>query len=201
AHARRGEPHGDFGRGRAFDDGTAIRPGSASRARGTEEAGARRGKPSRSGRPPAAATTRGASRAPRSRTDRSGRPACGPYGAGLPAADRALLSSAAPSSAHRMGEHQVTHVEEQQLRSFMRALLADVHALERMLEQDMFEIGVQRIGAEQEMFLIDQAGRPVPLALPILDKLGGPSGQFTLELAQFNLETNLAPRVLAGTCF
>lgn len=83
----------------------------------------------------------------------------------------------------------------------MRALLADVHALERMLEQDMFEIGVQRIGAEQEMFLIDQAGRPVPLALPILDKLGGPSGQFTLELAQFNLETNLAPRVLAGTCF
>jgi CBS domain-containing protein/gamma-glutamyl:cysteine ligase YbdK (ATP-grasp superfamily) len=99
-----------------------------------------------------------------------------------------------------MGEHQVSHVEEQQLRSFMRSLLADVHALERMLELGMFEKGVRRIGAEQEMFLIDSAGRPVPLALQILDKLGGPSAAFTLELAQFNLETNLAPRLLGGTC-
>ncbi|MEZ5962630.1 MAG: glutamate-cysteine ligase family protein [Planctomycetota bacterium] len=100
-----------------------------------------------------------------------------------------------------MGEHQVTHVEEQQLRTFMRALLADVHALERMHELGMFETGVRRIGAEQEMFLIDAAGRPVPLALPILEKLGGPSAAFTLELAQFTFETNLSPRVLGGDCF
>ncbi len=82
----------------------------------------------------------------------------------------------------------------------MRSLLADVHALERMIELDMFEKGVRRIGAEQEMFLIDSAGRPVPLALPILEKLGGASAAFTLELAQFNLETNLTPRLLGGLC-
>ena len=38
----------------------------------------------------------------------------------------------------------------------MRAILADLRALERMLDEGMFETGVRRIGAEQEMFLIDE---------------------------------------------
>ena len=40
-------------------------------------------------------------------------------------------------------------------RKFTRAILADVYALERMLREDRFESGVRRIGAEQELFLLD----------------------------------------------
>ena len=69
------------------------------------------------------------------------------------------------------------------------------------MDQAREDVAARRIGAEQEMFLIDSAGRPVPLALPILEKLGGASPQFTLELAQFTLETNLMPRPLGGDCF
>ncbi len=101
-----------------------------------------------------------------------------------------------------MGDLKISSPQaEDELRTFMRALLADVHALERMLEMGMFETGVRRIGAEQEMFLIDNAGRPVPYALQVLERLGGPSSAFTLELAQFNLETNLEPRLYGGKCF
>ena len=53
----------------------------------------------------------------------------------------------------------------------MKALLADVHALETMLEEGMVESGIRRIGAEQEMFLVDELGRPVPKALEVLDHL------------------------------
>ena len=40
---------------------------------------------------------------------------------------------------------------ESELRAFMKAILADVNAVERMLEEDRFETGIRRIGAEQEM--------------------------------------------------
>jgi len=93
-------------------------------------------------------------------------------------------------------------IHEQQdnagMRSFMRALLEDVRALERMIEGDLFESGVRRIGAEQEMFLVDRALRPANRALAILEKL--PRESFTTELGQFNLEANLSARVLENEC-
>ena len=98
-----------------------------------------------------------------------------------------------------MGEHQVTQDRDnQRLRAFMRALLDDVHALERMCAEGLIESGIRRIGAEQEMFLVDRAWRPAPLALPLLERLG--DERFTIELAQFNLEANLSPQVLGGGC-
>ena len=39
----------------------------------------------------------------------------------------------------------------------MKSLLADVMALEQMIETGRIETGVRRIGAEQEMFLVDHA--------------------------------------------
>ena len=80
----------------------------------------------------------------------------------------------------------------------MKALLADVRALEGMLETDVFETGVRRIGAEQEIFLIDDACRPKNMVLDMLPKL--PPVGFTTELAQFNLETNLTPHEFGGDC-
>ncbi len=88
--------------------------------------------------------------------------------------------------------------EPQAMRAFTKALLRDLRALESMLDEDLFETGVRRIGAEQEMFLVNEGWRPAPVALEVLDRLDGP---FTTELALYNLEANIEPRELTGSCF
>ncbi|MDH3284836.1 MAG: CBS domain-containing protein [Acidobacteriota bacterium] len=86
----------------------------------------------------------------------------------------------------------------EQLRRFMRDLLNDLRALETMLEEGRIESGVRRIGAEQEMFLIDSSWRPAPKALEVLEKID--DGRFTTELGLFNLEVNLDPLKFGGDC-
>lgn len=85
------------------------------------------------------------------------------------------------------------------IRVFTRALLRDLQALERLLEEGRIESGVRRFGAEQEFFLVDEAWRPAPVAVEVLEELD--DEPFTTELARFNLEANLSPRLLAGSCF
>ena len=85
------------------------------------------------------------------------------------------------------------------IRIFTRALLRDLQALERLLDEGRIESGIRRFGAEQELFLVDQAWRPAPLAVEVLEDLD--DEPFTTELARFNLEANLSPRVLEGSCF
>ena len=99
-----------------------------------------------------------------------------------------------------MGEQDIHEgSDNESMRAFMRALLEDVRALERMISTDgLFERGVRRIGAEQEMFLVDRGLHPVNRSVPILEKL--PRESFTTELGQFNLEANLSPQVLGGKC-
>ena len=97
-----------------------------------------------------------------------------------------------------MGDHDVDmQSHEQELRSFMRALLRDVRALEVLLDTNSFEVA-GRIGAEQEMFLIDPGGRPASKAAEVLADLDDP--RFVTELARFNLEANLTPRNFDGKC-
>ena len=48
-----------------------------------------------------------------------------------------------------------------------------------MLERDMFETGVRRIGAEQEMFLVGPGYRPAPLVMEMIQALKDP--HFTTE--------------------
>src|ERR1700728_2213597 len=81
-------------------------------------------------------------------------------------------------------------------RRFMGALLSDLKALEQMVEQKMFERGVSRIGAEQEIFLVDGAYHPAPGALRILENIHDP--HYTTELGLFNLEINADPQPFAG---
>jgi hypothetical protein len=72
-----------------------------------------------------------------------------------------------------MGEHNVEQeLDERKLHEFMQALLADLRALAFMPEDGRIESGVRRIGAEQEMFLVDRSLRPAPLALEILESVG-----------------------------
>ena len=97
-----------------------------------------------------------------------------------------------------MGEHNVsTEHDSRQAQAFMKSLLADVSALERMIETGRIESGVRLIGAEQEMFLIDRAMRPAPVALEVLKNAN--DRRLTTELGKFNLEANLLPRPLAGS--
>jgi CBS domain-containing protein/gamma-glutamyl:cysteine ligase YbdK (ATP-grasp superfamily) len=97
-----------------------------------------------------------------------------------------------------MGEHNVsTKYDAYQAQAFMRSLLADVAALEQMIETGRIESGVRLIGAEQEMFLIDRAMRPAPVALEVLKNAN--DRRLTTELGKFNLEANLLPRPLAGS--
>lgn len=98
-----------------------------------------------------------------------------------------------------MGDQNVKLAsEDRQLQRFMQLLLRDVQALEQMLDGDMFESGITRIGAEQEMCLIDKHFRPAPASMEVLEKANNP--MHTLELARFNYEVNLEPLEFTGTC-
>src|SRR5687768_6911399 len=99
-----------------------------------------------------------------------------------------------------MGEHQVEQqVDEKKAQAFMKALLEDLRALAFMLEDGRIESGVTRIGAEQEMFLIDRHLRPAPVSLAVLKHAS--DARLTTEIARFNLEANLTPVELTGNCF
>ena len=86
--------------------------------------------------------------------------------------------------------------DAQRRREFMHAILADVRALERMLREGRFETGVRRIGAEQEVFLLDKSWMPALGVLPLLDKLK--DQHYTTELGQFQLEANCDPQPFGG---
>jgi CBS domain-containing protein len=85
-------------------------------------------------------------------------------------------------------------------RVFTKALLRDLAALEEMINSGMIEDDIRRIGAEQELFLVNDGWRPAPLAVEVLARLRE-NGPFTTELARFNLEVNLAPQEFTGDCF
>lgn len=99
-----------------------------------------------------------------------------------------------------MGDHNVEqHVDEKKSQAFMKALLEDLRALAFMLANGCVENGVTRIGAEQEMFLIDRYLRPAPVSPEVLKHAA--DARLTTEIARFNLEANLSPLKLENNCF
>ena len=98
-----------------------------------------------------------------------------------------------------MGEQNVEQQsDEASRRAFMKALLNEVRAMEEMHTAGLFENDIRRIGAEQEMFLVDKAYRPAMTSMQLLEHLDDP--RFTHELGLFNLEANLSPLELGGDC-
>ncbi|MEZ5314421.1 MAG: glutamate-cysteine ligase family protein [Thermoanaerobaculia bacterium] len=97
-----------------------------------------------------------------------------------------------------MGEQEVKELNSESLRGFTRRLIGDLQALETMLRSGAIETGVRRIGAEQELFLVDRAFNPAPLAMEMIERLG--DHHFTTELARFNLEFNTDPLDFGGDC-
>lgn len=93
-----------------------------------------------------------------------------------------------------MGEERVNIPTEESRTNFTRSLLQDVQALEYMLKNDWFETDTIRIGAEQEMCLVDKKTlKPAPKNIQILKRLKDHDWA-TTEIARFNLEVNLSPQ-------
>ena len=100
-----------------------------------------------------------------------------------------------------MGEAKVKVVRDQkQMQSFVKHLLRDVEAFDYMLKNDWFESDITRIGAEQEMCLVNKdTFKPACINMAVLEKMKE-FDWVTTELAQFNLETNLTPLEFKGDC-
>ena len=82
--------------------------------------------------------------------------------------------------------------------TFIRNLLDDLKALDLMLERNLIEKGITRIGSEQEFCLVNDNWRPAINSNEILELIDDP--HFTTELARYNLEINLDPVELNGNC-
>ena len=98
-----------------------------------------------------------------------------------------------------MGLHDVEQeIDAASFRRFTRQIIQDVRALEHMIQEGMFETGIRRIGAEQELFLIDDRGQPAPVIEELLKNNDDP--RIVTELCRFNVEFNLDPYVYTGDC-
>ena len=98
-----------------------------------------------------------------------------------------------------MGDQKVsTESGGSEMRQFTKSVLNDLQALEKMLEGGMFEDDKLRIGAEQEMFLVDSAMCAAPIATDIIED--AKDERLTTEIGRFNIEANLTPLDFTGDC-
>lgn len=82
---------------------------------------------------------------------------------------------------------------------FSARLAESIPALTRAIARPGFGKGPTTIGAELELFLVDQFGHPMPVNLEVLERCG--DERLTIEINRFNLELNLTPQLLAGRPF
>lgn len=99
-----------------------------------------------------------------------------------------------------MGTQKVKPINTpKERKEFLFYLLNDIKALEKMVEDDVFEKGIVRIGAEQELCIVNNDFRPSNKSLELLEKID--DDHFTTEIAVFNIEANFDPLELKSNCF
>jgi hypothetical protein len=91
------------------------------------------------------------------------------------------------------------HFDDADYERFSRRLERSLQALGKVLDRPGFGVGERTIGAELELFLVDEQGRPMPENKAILGEVD--DARLTLELDRFNLEVNPSPSCLEGTPF
>jgi hypothetical protein len=89
--------------------------------------------------------------------------------------------------------------EEEDFRRFADKLDRNLHALQRVLARPHFGEGPTTLGAELELHLVDEAGRPQLVNRRVLADSVDP--RLTLEVNRFNLEINTHPCPMAGEPF
>lgn len=101
-----------------------------------------------------------------------------------------------------MGQKEIQQlISSDAKKYFLKSLMKDIRAMKYMLENDWFETDVTRIGAEQEMVIVDKATRRPKCIGPEVLAQTGEYAWLGGELARFNLESNLPPLVFEGNCF
>ena len=75
----------------------------------------------------------------------------------------------------------------------------DLAVLQQMLDEGRFERERKLVGVEVEFYVVDDAGEPTMINEELLSRIE--SADFQTELAQFNIEFNLAPHKLVSTVF
>ena len=99
-----------------------------------------------------------------------------------------------------MGDFSVRQIKDAADRAKMyHHILEDIRVFSQMIKDGHIESGPPKIGAEQELCLVDLQGEPSSKALQFLEHIN--DEHYTNELALFNLEINLDPLPLAGNCF
>ncbi len=99
-----------------------------------------------------------------------------------------------------MGVKAVTQFSDShQKRAFTKQLLNEIKALDYMLEHNMIERNTSRIGAEQELVLLDSDLKPALNNMELLEIIK--DDHYTTEIARFNLEINLDPFDFKKDCF
>ena len=91
-----------------------------------------------------------------------------------------------------------TDFTEQDFDRFRDSLRDNLIALEIMLARPDFGDGDLSFGAELELYVIDDDGKPLHVNQKIMEKLNDP--QLTLELNRYNLEYNFTPVALKDGC-
>lgn len=82
---------------------------------------------------------------------------------------------------------------------FGARLQNNLAALKQVLDRPGFGEGELSFGAELELYIVDENGRPLHINQEIITQLGDP--QLTLELNRYNLEYNFSPVMLKDNCF
>lgn len=83
--------------------------------------------------------------------------------------------------------------------AFRAALESNLASLEKLLQTPGFGEGPASMGAELEIYLVDQAGEPLHANQAVHKAAHDP--QLTLELNRYNLEYNLTPQWLGAAAF
>jgi gamma-glutamyl:cysteine ligase YbdK (ATP-grasp superfamily) len=84
-----------------------------------------------------------------------------------------------------------TEFTPQDLERFQARLDNNLSALQQLLDRPGFGVGPTSLGAELEMYLVDERGRPLFANQEILADSDDP--QLTLELNRYNMKYNLTP--------
>ena len=99
-----------------------------------------------------------------------------------------------------MGYLEVTKLSKKKDRAnYIHHLINDIKALDMMIAQGLIEEEPIRIGAEQEFCLVNHEYSPNNNALDVLKTIN--DEHFTTEIGNYNLEVNLDPIILNGSCF
>src|SRR5262245_56271071 len=113
---------------------------------------------------------------------------------------RFAVLSDLPRGARAMGEEVTvtvfTREDRQRYRDKVKRCL-DVFA--RMLAEHAFDKEPRSVGLEIELNLTEETGDPAMANTHVLELVSDPD--FQTELGQFNVEINVAPRILEGTTF